>query len=88
MVGRRDVLWLLGALAFGVAVLPWAVYYAGLIALGPYANGGAGRFFVDYMADLLHGRWVSWVLALGPLALTVVWRTLAPAGAGPAGDAD
>jgi len=88
MRSKRDGLWLLGALAFGAAGLPWLVYYAGLTALGPYANGGAGRFFADYLADLLHGQWVAWALALGPLAVTAVWRVITRVGTGSASESD
>jgi len=82
MVGKRDAWWLLGALLFGVGVLPWAVYAAGIAVLGPYANGGPGRFFADYAADLLRGRWVSWALALGPLGVVATWRLITRAGTG------
>ena len=37
---RRDLLWLLAALLFGLLVLPFLVYFTGAATLGPYSSGG------------------------------------------------
>ncbi len=76
MASRHDRYWLLGALAFGVAALPWFVYVTGLYLLGQYAGGGAGAYYVDFLRGLLTLRWYSWSLALGPLLIVALWRGL------------
>lgn len=76
MIPRRHLPWLIAALAFGAVVLPILVYYTGSATLGPYAQGGAGQFLVDYFADLARLRGSAWALLLGPLALVLVWRFL------------
>lgn len=80
MDSRRTSLWLLAALAFGVLVLPFLVHLTGTRVLGPYPDGGAGAFFIDYLRGLATFRWYSWVLALGPVLIMLVWRMLAGVG--------
>lgn len=76
MSPKRHVPWLIAALLFGAAILPFLVYYTGMATLGPYANGGAGRFFADFYADLGRLRRSAWALLLGPVVLVSVWRIL------------
>lgn len=73
---KRHMPWLIAALGFGAAVLPFLVYYTGTATLGPYANGGPGRFLADFYADLGRLRGSAWALLLGPAALVAVWRVL------------
>jgi hypothetical protein len=73
---KRHAPWLIAGLLFGAAILPFLVYYTGTATLGPYANGGAGRFFADFYADLARLRGAAWGLFLGPVALVSVWRIL------------
>jgi hypothetical protein len=71
---RRDALWLLAALLFGLFVLPFLVHATGSRVLGPYAGGSAGAFLADYFASLAALRWHAWALALGPPLLVLCWR--------------
>jgi hypothetical protein len=83
---RRSAFWMLGALLFGLLVLPFLVHLTGRTLLGPYSDGGAGAFFTDYLRGLLTFRWYSWVLALGPLLIVAFWRILVPGRSGPGVD--
>jgi hypothetical protein len=67
---------MLSALLFGLLILPFLVHLTGRTVLGAYAGGGASDFFADYLQGLLSFQWYSWVLALGPLLIVVVWRAL------------
>jgi hypothetical protein len=71
---RRDLLWLLAALLFGLLVLPFLVHATGVRVLGSYAGGTAGAFLADYFASLAALRWHAWTLALGPPLLVACWR--------------
>jgi hypothetical protein len=73
MARRSGSYWFLGALVFGIFVLPWLVYGTGRRLLGAYAGGGAWAFFGDFLHDLLALRWQAWALALGPLVMLTVW---------------
>jgi hypothetical protein len=47
--------------------------------LGPYGEGqgaGLGTFFGDFFGDLANGEVRAWALALGPLTLISLIRTL------------
>lgn len=76
MTFRRHVRWIAAALVFAAFVLPFLVYYTGVLTLGPYARGGPWRFLGDYYSDLLHLRTGAWVLLLGPAVLVAGWRAL------------
>lgn len=78
---RRDKYWLLAALAFSLLVLPFLVHTTGAYVLGKYADGGAAAFFGGYLRGLGTLRWYSWVLALGPLTIVVLWGILGRWGA-------
>lgn len=71
---KRHASWLIAALVFGAAILPFLVYYTGTATLGPYANGGPGRFVADFFADLGRLRRSAWALLLGPVVLVAAWR--------------
>jgi hypothetical protein len=73
---KRHMPWVSSALAFGAVVLPFLVYFTGVLTIGPYSGGGAGRFFVNYWGDLLRLRGAAWLLLLGPAILVVLWRIL------------
>lgn len=75
MIARRHLAWFAAAALFSAAVLPFLVYYTGTVTLGPY-QGGAGRFYADFYADLARLRPGSWLLLLGPVALVIAWRAL------------
>ena len=72
----NDRYWLLAALAFGVLALPYLVYLTGTTLLGSYAAGSALGFYGDFARGLATLRWYSWTIALGPMAIVLVWRGL------------
>jgi hypothetical protein len=74
---KRDRNWLLAALAFGAVVLPFLVYYTGVVTIGPYAGGGAASFYANFWGDLLRLRGAAWLLLCGPAILVLLWRLLA-----------
>jgi hypothetical protein len=77
MKSRHHIRWVLAALLFGAAVLPFLVYATGVKTLGPYGGGGPAGFYVGFIADLAHFRAAAWTLVLGPATLVLVWRLLA-----------
>jgi hypothetical protein len=63
---RRELLTFGIALAFGLIVLPWLIWVAGALVLGPYARGGVFHFIGDFFVALGHGDGAFWLIALGP----------------------
>jgi hypothetical protein len=76
MDAKRDLLWLLAALAFGALLLPFLIYQTGALTLGPYSRGGAGIFYRDFLGSLGAFEWPAWLLLLGPALIVVFWRIL------------
>jgi hypothetical protein len=72
-------------LAVGQFVLPAAIFTVGGALLGPYdEDGGLGRFYGDFLGDLVEPSIRAWALALGPLVLISGLRLIfAGAGRGP-----
>ena len=65
---RRQHGWLVAALLFGALLLPFLVYYTGVLTLGPYSDGGplgVLRRFPARASRTLQA-WSSWALLLGP----------------------
>jgi hypothetical protein len=84
---RRDAVWLAAAFAVGLVVLPPVVYMTGTKVLGAYAGGGLGTFLKDFYTSLFRFEPAALTLAVGPLAVAIVWRVLlrvSSAFAGPA----
>jgi len=73
---KRHVAWVVAALVFAAAVLPFLVYHTGVRTIGPYAGGGPVQFLLDFYADIGRFRTGAWLLLLGPATLVVVWRVL------------
>jgi hypothetical protein len=73
---NRELLWVLAAAIFGLAVLPWLVHLVGVQTLGPYAHGGSAAFLRDFYVDLLHLRPAALTLAVGPALLLLTWRAM------------
>lgn len=70
-------------LAFGLFVLPTAVFFVGQALLGPYGEVAAGResaglgaFYANFFGDLASFSGRAWGLALGPLVLISCIRLL------------
>jgi hypothetical protein len=79
---RREVAIAAGSLAFGVLVLPFAVYMVGERVLGEYAaDSGALGLAESIWRDFLSLRVQAWILVLSPYltlqlvrAARRVWR--------------
>ena len=64
---RREVAIAAGLLAFGLIVLPFAVYLVGQRVLGEYGDGdGALALAESIWRDLLSFRLAAWILVLSP----------------------
>lgn len=75
MRARREVILLSALLAFGVLVLPFAVYFVGQRIFGEYeAGANALSFAVDLWAALARGDWAAWVLVASPCLVTQALR--------------
>lgn len=72
---RRELLLFGGALAFGLAVIPFLIWLVGHWTLGPYTHGDTGpghgplTLFADYFVELAHGSPGYWIVAAGPVLL-------------------
>jgi hypothetical protein len=76
MKSRHHIRWVMAALVFGAAILPFLVYATGVRTLGPYSGGGPGAFYRAFAADLAQLRPAALALLLGPAVLVTVWRLL------------
>jgi hypothetical protein len=64
---QREVAIAAALLAFGLLVLPFAVYFVGQQLLGDYGDGlGAFALAESIWVDLLSFRLAAWVLVLSP----------------------
>jgi hypothetical protein len=73
---RQELIWLGIALLVALVVFPLLVYATGMLTLGPYSRGGAGRFLGDFLRSLGRLEWQAVVLAVTPLAATLGWRVV------------
>jgi hypothetical protein len=74
---RHTLVWLLVAIAIGIAALPGLVYLTGVATLGPYSGGSFAAFYGAFLQDLVRLQTAAWVLAIGPAALLFALRLLA-----------
>jgi hypothetical protein len=82
---RRELTLLVGAVAFGVLVVPPLLWLVGERALGPYPGGGVGAIVANFFRGLVTGSWGFWVVALAPyLFITILRALVAIARASPA----
>jgi hypothetical protein len=73
---RRE-LWLLAAgIILAFIVMPVAIYFVGVLTLGPYTAGGLGSFISDYYRGLFHGWLPGWGVVFGPYLLLQALRLL------------
>lgn len=72
----RELTLFLGALAFGLIIVPWLIWLAGEATLGDYVNGGPFALWGDFFRGLLAGSLGYWVAALGPYVLLLAARAL------------
>ena len=68
---RFAVLWL----GFGLLVMPFLIYLAGVLTLGPY-EGGLLAFLGSLLAAFFTVKPTAWLLVLGPYLLFTSIRLL------------
>ncbi len=73
---RRELLAMALALASGLLVLPWLIWIAGQLVLGPYVGGGVLRFIGDFFVGLAHGELTFWSIVLGPPIFLALLRLM------------
>ena len=71
---KRELIWLGIALLAGLVLFPLLVYATGMLTLGPYSRGGAGRFLGDFLRSLGQLEWQAVAIAVAPPALILGWR--------------
>ena len=72
---RRELVYFGIAAGLGIVVLPFAVYFAGALTLGPY-EGGLLRFLGKLYGDFIRLTPAAIALMLGPYALFQAVRLL------------
>jgi hypothetical protein len=72
---RRELIYLAWIAGFGLIVLPFLVYLAGILTLGPY-QGGLLSFLGSLYGSFFTLQPGAWVLLLGPYLLFWVVRLL------------
>lgn len=81
---KRELIWMLVALAAGFLGMPLLVYATGRLTLGPYSRGGAAQFVGDFLHSLARMEWQALALAVAPIALLLAWRIVCALRAPPA----
>lgn len=70
----RELIIALALVLAGLLLMPLGVYLVGQATLGPYARGGMSALLGDWFRSLFRGESAPWMLALGPLAVVLIWR--------------
>jgi hypothetical protein len=74
---RFEVIFASVWLAIGLFALPAAIYFVGVLMLGPYKPGaGLLQFYTDFFGDLAQPTLRAWTIALGPLILITAMRLM------------
>jgi hypothetical protein len=73
---RRELAIALAGLLLGALVMPLLVWAAGMLALGPYGNGGLGALFADFFRGLATGSSACWIVLAGPYLVISLVRLL------------
>jgi hypothetical protein len=73
---QRELAIVLIGLLLGALLMPLLVWGAGMVALGPYANGGFGALLSDFLRGLAEGSLASWLVLAGPYLLISLARLL------------
>jgi len=61
-------------LAFGLFILPVAIYFVGLQIIGNYEGGGAVGLVLELWSALVRADAVAWVLVLSPYFVVQLLR--------------
>ncbi len=72
---RRELRFLLLFLAFGLLVMPFLIYLAGVLTLGPY-EGGLPAFLAALLKAFFTLAPTAWLLVCGPYLLFTAVRLL------------
>jgi hypothetical protein len=64
------------ALAFGFALMPVLIFYAGSSLLGRYEGASVRHLFQSLYAGLQSGSAASWIVLLGPYGFYLLFRAL------------
>jgi hypothetical protein len=62
------------ALAFGLALMPVLIFYAGSSLLGRYEGASIARMFQSLYGGLQTGSAASWIVLLGPYGLYLLFK--------------
>ena len=73
---QRELALALLGVALGVLLMPLLVWAAGMLALGPYANGGFGALLGDFLRGLAEGSLACWLVLAGPYLVLSLGRLL------------
>lgn len=64
------------ALLGGIVLMPLLIFYAGVGSLGRYEGAGLGHLYNDFFSGLRQASMASWVVALGPYGLYLLFKGL------------
>ena len=64
------------ALALGFGIMPILIFFAGSGALGRYDGASVARIYDGLYHGLGAGSLASWIVALGPYALYLLFKSL------------
>jgi hypothetical protein len=64
------------ALLAGLAVMPLLIYGAGSVLLGRYDGASVGQTYHSLYSGLISASIASWIVALGPYALYLLFKGL------------
>jgi len=72
---RRELGFFALLFGFGLLVMPFLIYLAGVLTLGPY-EGGLLAFLGSLMGAVVTARPSAWLLVIGPYLMFTVIRFL------------
>ena len=72
---RRELGFFALLFGFGLLVLPFLIYFAGVLTLGPY-EGGLATFLGSLLGAVFTARPTAWLLVIGPYLLFTAIRFL------------
>jgi hypothetical protein len=64
------------ALAIGVALMPVAIFYTGVAALGRYEGASLGHLYSSIFTGIGANSSAAWVVILGPYGLYLLFKLL------------
>jgi hypothetical protein len=63
-------------LALGLALMPLAIFYSGVAALGRYEGASLAHLYSSVFAGIGAGSSAAWVVVLGPYGLYLLFKLL------------